>query len=46
MRACVLLSGQDWEGSGVKQEASTALGMTDTIAGWREALSTVFSLLV
>ena len=33
-------------GSGVKADASTALGMTDTTSGFRLALRTVFSLLV
>ena len=33
------------EGSGVKTDASTALGMTDTTSGIKLALRTVFSLL-
>ena len=41
----LLLSGLLCAGSGVKQRASTALGMTDTILGCSEARSTVFSLL-
>ena len=32
-------------GSGVKTDASTALGITDTTSGFRPALRTVFSLL-
>lgn len=44
-KGLLLLSEFFFEGSGVKTLESTALGMTDTLSGIMDALSTVFSLL-
>lgn len=46
MTTIVILPSWRWLGSGVKSVGSTALGITDTISGFRAARSTVFSLLV
>ena len=45
MGTSIPLPGVLLEGSGVKHEVSTALGITDTKSGGSFALSTVFSLL-
>ena len=45
IQICLLLEGSLFDGSGTNIVVSTAFGMTDTISGLIEDLSTVFSLL-